>query len=448
MNKFSFTIISVSILAMVSPRLSAKVLGIKGEEHSSIGVYIKDIKADTIVFESEAQRNLVPASIMKSFTSASALTILGREYRFKTEVKLVGEKSKESESVWNGNIVIIPSGDPTLESEHFGQNKGFCDAIISSLKKQGIDSINGTINIVDRMSESGPIAQWEIDDVAWSYGAGIYDFNYKDNIFSINTATKNTRPYVPNLNVTTVGTSGSTDVVRGIYSNNLYIYGSALTDSKTQVSSTMPNPAEVFIYELTSKMKAQGIAISCKNNENTLSTVLLCEHRSPKLVEILKSLMERSDNMYAEGVLRAFAPHKERNEALNIELNLWKKRNFETDYITVKDGSGLARVDRVSPQFMGRMLEWMAKSDLSSDYISLFPIAGKTGTVKSFLSNTRLSGKMVLKTGSMNGVQCYAGYKLDDTGKPTHVVVIMANSFFGTRADLKSAIIKLLLNKL
>jgi D-alanyl-D-alanine carboxypeptidase/D-alanyl-D-alanine-endopeptidase (penicillin-binding protein 4) len=62
--------------------------------------------------------------------------------------------------------------------------------------------------------------------------------------------------------------------------------------------------------------------------------------------------------------------------------------------------------------------------------------------------NTRLSGKLVLKTGSMNGVQCYAGYKIDDNGNPTHVVVIMANSFFGTRADLRTAISNLLLNKL
>jgi len=48
----------------------------------------------------------------------------------------------------------------------------------------------------------------------------------------------------------------------------------------------------------------------------------------------------------------------------------------------------------------------------------------------------------------MNGVQCYAGYKIDDNGNPTHVVVIMANSFFGTRADLRTAISNLLLNKL
>jgi D-alanyl-D-alanine carboxypeptidase/D-alanyl-D-alanine-endopeptidase (penicillin-binding protein 4) len=80
--------------------------------------------------------------------------------------------------------------------------------------------------------------------------------------------------------------------------------------------------------------------------------------------------------------------------------------------------------------------------------VSLFPVAGKTGTVKSFMLNTRLSGKLVLKTGSMNGVQCYAGYKIDDNGKPTHVVVIMANSFFGTRADLRAAISNLLLNNL
>jgi D-alanyl-D-alanine carboxypeptidase/D-alanyl-D-alanine-endopeptidase (penicillin-binding protein 4) len=158
--------------------------------------------------------------------------------------------------------------------------------------------------------------------------------------------------------------------------------------------------------------------------------------------------MERSDNMFAEGVLRALAPRKSRSAAINAELTLWRNRGLETDYVTVKDGSGLARVNRVSPQFLGDVLAWMAKSKMSKDYVSLFPIAGKTGTVKSFLLNTRLSGKMVLKTGSMNGVQCYAGYKIDDLGRPTHVVVIMVNSFYGTRADLRTAITNLLLKKL
>lgn len=32
-----------------------------------------------------------------------------------------------------------------------------------------------------------------------------------------------------------------------------------------------------------------------------------------------------------------------------------------------------------------------------------------------------------MKTGSMSGIQCYAGYKLDENYEPTHIVVVMMN---------------------
>jgi D-alanyl-D-alanine carboxypeptidase len=398
MTKLGSTIVAIGLFALISPTYTfSQILGIKGEKHSSIGIYIKDLNADTIVFESEAERNLAPASIMKSFTSASALTLLGKDYRFKTNVKLVGSRT-DADGEWSGDLVVVPSGDPTIESEHFAANKGFCDSIVSNLKRLGIKKITGAIKVNERMSEDGPVAQWEIDDMDWSYGAGLFDFNYRGNALNSN--------------------------------------------------SPMSHPADVFMSDLTKKLGLSGIELGNAKNVNTAETVKVYEHSSPKLIDILQSLMERSDNMFAEGVLRAFAPHQDRSEAIKAETALWKGRGFATEYITVKDGSGLARVNRVSPRFIGDMLAWMSKSKMSNDYVSLFPIAGKTGTVKSFMLNTRLTGKLVLKTGSMNGVQCYAGYKIDDAGKPTHVVVIMANSFFGTRADLRVAITNFLLNKL
>jgi D-alanyl-D-alanine carboxypeptidase/D-alanyl-D-alanine-endopeptidase (penicillin-binding protein 4) len=210
----------------------------------------------------------------------------------------------------------------------------------------------------------------------------------------------------------------------------------------------MPHPADVFVCELTEKLKAAGIKLDESSSASSAEAVIVYKHTSPKLISILQSLMERSDNMFAEGTLRAVTKGKSRSEAIRTELGLWRSRGLETDYVTVRDGSGLSRVNRVSARFMGDMLAWMARSKMCKDYTSLFPIAGKTGTVKSFMLNTRLSGKLILKTGSMNGVQCYAGYKIDDSGKPTHVVVIMVNSFFCPRADLRTAISNFLLNNL
>lgn len=47
----------------------------------------------------------------------------------------------------------------------------------------------------------------------------------------------------------------------------------------------------------------------------------------------------------------------------------------------------------------------------------------------------------------MRNVQCYAGFKIDDDGQPTHLIVLLLNNF-SDRAALKKALEKLLLEKL
>ena len=49
-----------------------------------------------------------------------------------------------------------------------------------------------------------------------------------------------------------------------------------------------------------------------------------------------------------------------------------------------------------------------------------------------------------MKTGSMNGVQCYAGYLLDDNYAPTHTIVFMLNDM-ANRSAARGKIADLLL---
>ncbi len=66
--------------------------------------------------------------------------------------------------------------------------------------------------------------------------------------------------------------------------------------------------------------------------------------------------------------------------------------------------------------------------------------------MRGFLAKSDLTGKIALKTGSVSSVQAYAGYKLDNQGKPTHVVVILVNGFFCPRKQVREGSEKLLIN--
>lgn len=453
-NKVLAKLTFLLILCALPCVVNARILGIAGEDHSSIGIFIKDLKADTVVLSYNADRCHTPASITKSYTVASAMSILGEDFRFETKVFLTG--SKGDNGVWNGNLVVKASGDPTLDSDHFPKNRGFIKKIIDALAENGISRINGDI-ILARVDEShqyeeGPIDTWCINDVAWGYGCGVFDFNWSDNVFGLYPATGATTVSIPTLRykVWTNTWRSGLDIIRGVYSDSLIIGGKAYaTDKKARVNTTMPYPFNAFRATLADRLKKAGIEITLKASGATDRNTLLVSHKSPALDEILRSLMLRSDNMFAEGMLRVLGNnYGDRNESLASETFVWKSRGLLPQYNRILDGSGLSRANAISPRFMADMLEWMAKSSYKKRYLSFFPVAGVSGTLKSFMADTPLKGRLAMKTGSVNAVQTYAGYLTDASGEPTHVIVFMANNFFCSRSDLREAWAKLLLKKL
>ncbi len=80
----------------------------------------------------------------------------------------------------------------------------------------------------------------------------------------------------------------------------------------------------------------------------------------------------------------------------------------------------------------------------NEEYASFMPLAGQEGTLSGFLKDTELDAYVAMKTGSMKGIQCYAGYKLDEVFAPTHSIVIIMNDI-GQRGAARKAAEDLLL---
>lgn len=421
---------------------AAQDLDFPYRDAASVGMVVFDLKNREYVIEENKEQALLPASTMKAVTVASALRLLGRNFKFTTEVYAIGNAE---DSVFNGKIVVKSCGDPTIESSHFSDNGGFGKDIVNALLNKGFKNGKIKIEVVEDMPDSGPIANWLINDYGHGYGAGIFGFNYRDNIFDLNASTMTVSPYYPEAKIYRDASATGSGVAHGINSNIYTIKGSTKGNQRVP----MDNPAGVFVASLSSKLKSEGFKVIKSNpavDTIPLDTIKLLVHNSPRLPAIARSLMVRSDNMMAEGMLRAIAPQRSRNSAIAKELSIWKNEGINVTTINIDDGSGLSRHNRLTPQFLTEMLVSMADSDRSALYIGFFPRVGREGTVKSLLAGTSLAGKLALKSGSMNGVQCYAGYKLDDDDKPTHVVVVMVNGFFCNRATLKKGIERLLLD--
>lgn len=91
------------------------------------------------------------------------------------------------------------------------------------------------------------------------------------------------------------------------------------------------------------------------------------------------------------------------------------------------------------------LLVYMQTKSKNADvFLESLPKAGKDGTVKNRLKGTRLSGKIAMKSGSINGVQCFSGYYID--GDKKYAFTIMVNKFTGPRSEIVRAIDTLLLS--
>ena len=399
----------------------AEPFSFKGSQNASIGVYISEIKTGRCVAQYNSGKNFVPASVQKCVTAATSQMLLGDEPPFTTRAEI---KAPIIDGVLEGNLYIVGRGDPTLESRQFKEHDGFISSLIEWLTRNGIDSIAGEIVTDSRFYPSiGVSPYWLLEDTAWEYGAGLYGINYRDNSFSMTL-----RPgdeFVPASNNVEVinllrhGAKSDVMAMRGEGSGLLTVSGTLSTKSYTSRYS-MPSP-----------------------------DILTFDYASPKRDEILKVTMFKSVNLFAEGMLRALTAKSENRTfegGIAIECEFWTNKGVDLTNTRWLDGSGLSPVNRMSPRVLASILEYMAKSEISRKYVGLFPLAGKEGTVRYLLAKTRLAGSFALKSGSMNGVLCYAGYKLNSAKTPTHVVVIMVNGASCKSAEIRSAISRYLLS--
>lgn len=389
-------LISVAIMYAASP-LEA-FLTDKSVDAENTAVLIQDLSTGKILVNHNIDTPLLPASIMKTVTIASLLKEKGPDERFHTRVYADGTIEY---GIVKGDLVVTGGGDPTLGTSCAPQSNDIADEIIESLRQKGINRIEGNLR-VDTSLYRGPACpeSWAREDRVESYGTGSHALNFQRN---------------------------------------------------ANGSRSVGNPSAIFLRYLRGRLAAAGIKVDGKDmvGDDGLKekgTVMIADHVSDRYAEVMRSCMMRSDNMFAENLLRTFGLSRGRNgsisEGADEMFEYWKKRGVATKGVKIVDGSGLSRSNRVTARFMAGVLDEMYEDD---EYSSFLPLAGQEGTLSSFLKETALDSYVAMKTGSMRGIQCYAGYKLDEQFAPTHIIVIIMNEI-GKRHQARAAAEQLLLD--
>lgn len=424
---------------------SSSVEGLNAE---NVSVYIEDLRSGDVLLDVNGEIPMTPASVTKLFTAATVFQTSDLGSAFITPVYITG---KIKNGVLNGDVIVESSGDPTLESRYFPEKKGFADSIASRIKDLGIKTIKGDIRIKKPklLSEAVPEG-WKESDVAHPYGTGYHAFNYADNRIALTFKRDGSftfSPVTPGLKAKKSQSKNGENVWREKESITFNVNHTGKSPLVLEVANPLPD--NTFTEVLKAKLKADSISVDGLKFSGKRKQTEIYHHTSPSIYQILKSLVLRSDNQMAESMLRYAFPECTRKEAVKKETELWKDLGVDVRDMSLEDGSGLSRNNRLTAYNLADMLVWMAiNGENFLDFIKMLPRAGETGTMKTFLRSTPLQGRFLAKTGSLNGVQCYAGYVVDAIGIPTHVVVMMVNGFKGNRSDIKSVLQQLLIEKI
>src|SRR5262249_44046778 len=94
-----------------------RALVVKDVSPRSTAAFAVALRSRQVVFGQNASASLAPASAEKLAVALAALRDLGPSYRFRTQVAGMGRLSSH---VWEGNLFLVGSGDPTLDLRDVG----------------------------------------------------------------------------------------------------------------------------------------------------------------------------------------------------------------------------------------------------------------------------------------------------------------------------------------
>lgn len=419
-----------------------------------------ETKTGKTVYDRQCNLALAPASVTKLITSASAMEMLGYNYTFKTKFGINGEMGNKF-GILVGDLVIEGGGDPTLCSERFSDcaPETLFDSIYQALARMGVTTIAGDILLDVSIYDNMPIPpKWTWEDIGNYYGAGSYALSAYENTYEVHFRSPSTAGEKTEILRTDPEVPGISNIKNNVLSSNersdnAYIFGSYLASDR-EIFGTIPkgkddfsikgsigNPPIFFGEQLKYYLLKKGINILGKSEVASTPAKmdkLLYMHESQNLARIIKELNYTSFNLIAEHLIKQIAYEKKglgsTEEGLEQIMTYWKEKGFDTDYLSMKDGSGLSRFNAITPDFFINILQYMHNNSVnSSAFINSLPDGRKLGFAKT------PEGRISAKSGTLGGVRCYGGYYKSESGKE-YTFTFLFNNFKCTPSTVRNEI--------
>jgi D-alanyl-D-alanine carboxypeptidase/D-alanyl-D-alanine-endopeptidase (penicillin-binding protein 4) len=449
------------------------------------GIQIADLDDGRLLFDLNSGKLFVPASNTKLFTTALGLMRLGANYRFETLV--LADSATDASGRIAGSLRLVGRGDPNLSGRAIpyqpgpdpGDPLGPIEDFADQLVRGGIRRVEGDIVGDDSAYVWTPYPEgWAVNDPIWEYGAPVSALSINDNKFSLrigpgqeagDPATLLLSPplefYAIDNRLRTVSTGErKIQVDREPGSRQVRLWGSiTLKDRGSTQLLGIDDPALYAATALYDALTRKGVSVlgrpACHHlyaNEvpdlkqgqapEPLQGFELVRRTSAPLVETLRIANKVSQNLQSELVLRAVG--KARRNMGSREAGLEEMKLFldeigiAREAYDLNDGSGLTRLNLVTPAAVVMLLRYMYASNQRDSWLSLLPLAGRDGTLRTRFTTGILTERLRAKTGALAHVGALSGYA-DRVGGGTVAFAIFANNHSGPASEVRGVVDKI-----
>ena len=416
-------------------RVASLIATYEGSGKAIVGVSVRDAAGREIVAVRD-DRLFVPASNQKILTSAFALAALGGEFKFDTRVYARGSE-----------IVIVGDFDPTVGDPAIAEATGrgiYADLdawAAAAARHFGQRPISAVV--VASRADPNPRRHpdWPANQYRTTYAAPVCSLNFANNRIRttfnveagrarmelspasrfIGVVNKLKRggnapwPLEPNEDMSAVTQRGT-------------IKASATTITETAIDKPDLLLGRVFADRLVRAGGNFGGSIRAQDAStfDASKASLIASTRRP-LQAALWRMNKHSLNMAAEAVLLRGGDGTWAGSAKMMSVSLVNNYGLAAGSLVVSDGSGLSANNRVSPSAMTATLVGVLERDDWRVFVNALPVAGVESRMRKRLSDRPYRGRVLAKTGHIQGAQCLSGYILNQNNEVAMAYSVLVN---------------------
>ncbi len=423
---------------------------------ATFGISVRSAKTGKPIFDYDGNRRLKPASNMKLFTAAAALSNLGETYQFKTELKTNGSIN------WNwlhGDLYIIGKGDPTLQKKDI-------DEMVIQLKDKGVRVISGNLIADDTWYDS---IRYPVDlpwsDETMSYGSQIsaltfsadQDFNTGnilievspgslDKVGLVQTFPQSEDITIINLTKTVRARDKKNVRIERIHGKSDIVVKGSIPMQACKEIFLLPvwEPTKHTISLFKQSLKEQNIRLlgDILFEEAPVATSTITSHLSIPLSELLIPFMKYSNNNHAEVLVKEMGKHTlldgSWHSGLIVLKNELAKLGLKNETLIIRDGSGISHVNLITPNQVTRLLYEVQKEQWFETFLKSLPISGSSTKLEAGTFGQRFThipiGKLSAKTGTLSTVSSLSGYVEKEKGESLIFSIMINNLGEGINA--------------